>query len=112
MISVNDGKAVYGAKKLFKIKLKMKIKCIPTWEYSSGFLCKKKPFNVGGSVTFRVAFCEYHHSSLIIHYVLDVCWDLEGSLWKLTKLIHDKEFEKSHILGRLFYIFCLGWAHL
>lgn len=44
--------------------------------------------------------------------VFDASWDLEDSPWKVIILIHDKGLEKSHILGRLFYIFCLGWTLL
>ena len=42
----------------------------------------------------------------------DACWDLEDSPWKVIILIRDEGFERSHILGRLFYIFCLGRNHL
>lgn len=63
-------------------------------------------------VTFHVALCQHHHSSSITQYVLDASWDLEDSPWKLIVLIHDKGLEKSHILGRLFYIFCLRQTRL
>lgn len=63
-------------------------------------------------VNFHVAFCQHHCYSLITQMSLMSPGIWKILPWKVIILIHDKGLEKSHILGRLFYIFCLGWTLL